>query len=118
MRMTDLEAAALGAYHDAWSDRGFPHPDRIKVVKRDKTERGAFIHLACTGPKADLPDWLCTLPDHHGLRATLQPNGVELGIQVYMLDGYPVTLEYVRANYRHWNGRIGAWRLETVMLVA
>ncbi|MEZ5939618.1 MAG: hypothetical protein R3C52_15575 [Hyphomonadaceae bacterium] len=91
MTFTALERAILRHYHEAYSDRGFPGLEALRVRRREETELGCLVYLQALG-RTDLPDWQCLLPENEALVVEL-PDGGELTADVYISGGKPVLLE-------------------------
>lgn len=117
MQLTALETAILNRYHEALAEKGFPRLEDIRVRERTKTLAGKLVYLQ-TRTRSDLEDWICQLPDEETLLVEFDESDVELQVNLFVHEGRPATLEFVRPGKREWNGAERNWRVKSIKSVA
>jgi len=104
---TALERAVLERFHLLYGDKGFPGANSIRVLGRNNTGGGRYVHLECEAPVA-LADGYVDLGGSY-LESSAVPDGL---MAVVLVKGGRITmLEITVYGGGHWNGEEDEWRI-------
>ena len=104
---TPLETALLEEFHRLYGERGFPAPEAVRLLRRENTGAGRFVHLGVED-EMTREEGPLDLGGHY-----IEMKGVPYGLMalVHVRDRRPEYLEIVVYGNEGWDGVERAWSL-------
>jgi hypothetical protein len=102
-----LETALLATFHELYKDRGFPSPERVKVLHRENTGSGRYTDLV-SPDKTRLDDGCLDLAGHFVEMSGI-PNGLMAVARIR--DHQLLQIEMSVYGDDPWDGEEREWKI-------